>query len=458
MSDHEDGLEEAQYVSLDDNDEDDSNAILEALEDEAAKDALHVSASMRRHALRLGLRALRAARRGLMGNRGHCELLLGPKGGGTSSFLKTVSKALRRLRLCDEPEDGADNIADNGHGGGATAAPGRRVMTACIDLGLAMSSSPLDVLAEAAGIAPLPEKYRFDGVAAVRKAENDRLEAGLQFIAQALHAAGSALVLLLDEFHTVYTSTAAHNHLWRSAMYLLPNTLYVENRMRMFAVLSGGSAWLRRLAFGKAPLGQEHFPLDEASRLNLNSQRYHVYQFACLAGMDELRTFLRSHGTPGAHRSNDDVDDVFFASGGNMGLVTLYRQTGDPLQLYSHMAERFATCEKVLRQLHAARERVQQERGGAPASQWPAFTPVASMAGVADSELYAAADHGAILFDDEAGSVCFMTPALAAYAAGEANKNPARLSLPPSQIGARFDGALRLPRADRCDRAANGDS
>lgn len=168
----------------------------------------------------------------------------------------------------------------------AGASHENRVLVASIDLSLAMSKNTLQVLAEAACIAQLPPDYLFGDVADVGYEENLKLEAGLQFIGNALHVARSSLVLFVDEYHTVYTSRAAPNKMWQSAMYLLLNTVYNNNKMRMFAVLSGSSPWLQSLAFGHAALSEEQqkrFPLYEGSRLNLNSQRYHAHRYACLA-------------------------------------------------------------------------------------------------------------------------------------------------------------------------------
>jgi hypothetical protein len=241
---------------------------------------------MRQHAQRIGCRALAAARNGLIGNRGHCEILLGPKGDGKSTFMEIMPHVLRHLNLSDELDDG---------GSEDSASHRNQVLVASIDLNLSMSKNPLQVLADAAGITELPADYLFGNVVDVGHEENLKLKAGLQYIGKALHVARSSLVLFVDEYHSVYTSRAVPNKMWQSAMYLLPNIFYADNKMRMFTVLSGSSPWLRSLAFGHATLSDEQqkkFPLYEGSRLNLNSQRYHAHRYACLADVDEVRAFL----------------------------------------------------------------------------------------------------------------------------------------------------------------------
>lgn len=434
---------------------DDDDDVDDALESATTDSIFHVSESMRKHARRIGRRALAAARNGLISNRGHCEILLGPKGDGKSTFLEIMPHVLRQLNISDEFDEGAGSEDGASHR--------NRVLVASIDLNLSMSENPLQVLADATGIA-LPQAYLFGNVADVGHEENLKLKAGLQYIGKALHVARSSLVLFVDEYHTVYTSRAVPNKMWQSAMYLLPNTVYADNKMRMFAVLSGSSPWLRGLAFGHAVLSDKEkkkFPLYEGSRLNLNSQRYNAHRYACLADIDEMKTFLREKKMK---HDDDSVNEVYFASGGNVGTVSLYQNPEKKLQYYSHIGKHVEKSKTVLLALHAASETQQQYQGSPQPFPWFVPTPVDCIVNVNDKELYEAADHGAITYDDEARLVRFITPALAAYVAELENTSVKwldpfmRLCLryPYSTLGEYAEGALRLSLAEHSNGIAYG--
>lgn len=81
---------------------------------QAAAETQHIflSKSIRTHASRICCRALQAARHGLIGNRGHCELLVGAKGHGKSTFLTFLEHVLSKLTIADDGDDGDDDSGD----------------------------------------------------------------------------------------------------------------------------------------------------------------------------------------------------------------------------------------------------------------------------------------------------------------------------------------------------------
>ena len=161
---------------------------------------------------------------------------------------------------------------------------------------------------------------------------------------------------------------------------------------------------------------------------------------------------------------DDSVKEVYFASGGNVGTVCRYQNAEKKLQHYSHIGKHVEKSKTVLLALQAASEKQQQVQGSPQPFPWFVQTPVADIEGVTVKELYEAADHGAITFDDEARLVCFITSALATYVAELENTSVKwldpfmRLCLrhPYSKLGDYAEGALRLSLAEHFGGTAYG--
>ena len=404
-----------------------ASAVKAVVEATASAKELFLSDSMRTHASRICCRALRAARTGLDGNRGHCELLTGARGQGKTEFLLFLKEALSRLvdedgdsgddgdtdddSDSDDDDDDSDDDSDNhDHSGGNGCR--RPVRAIHIDLSTDASTHPLTLLAEAAGVTLAAKHLALDGI-----------RAGLQHIHDALVAAKACVVLLVDEYHTVYTSTILAHQLWRTALYCIPNTRFEGDRnMRVFAVLTGSSAWTHSLAFGQARRDPDRFPLYEGAKQNLNTQRYISRDFAALSSVQDVAGFLKyKHGV---EPDDETVDQSFFLTGGNIGRMASAREGTQGLP-YATTGNFLDTHLDLLQLLRKASEQCQIDTGDGPNKTFPWFldTPVRYLTEVNGGEavpaqrLYEAADSGAIVFYDEQQRVRFATPALASRVA-----------------------------------------
>ena len=106
-------------------------------------------------------------------------------------------------------------------------------------------------------------------------------------------------------------------------MYILPNADFpsTQEDMRIFAIVTGSSAWLRSLAFGHAAIGdaQINFPLYQGSMANLNYQRYVCDVYSCLSHIKELKAFLDFR-----NETERDEREVFRCTAANIGMVMTY--------------------------------------------------------------------------------------------------------------------------------------
>ena len=239
-------------------------------------------------------RSMTAALNGMMGgNAGTCFLLVGKKGTGKSSLLAALAG-----------EDGAF----------AQAVGGGRVVTIHLDMDKRRMSHPVQELTEEVGFT-LPEP-----TSRQKRHDPEGIEAALRVANDKLAAQGKALVLLVDEYQGAYKEEGGVLGAWRDLMYAIPNIKYNQKR-RIFAVVSGSSAWLRALAFGKAEIGTVpkmfagYTPITAG--MNLNSQKY-ACTYLDNFSVADCRTILQAWGKA------DLLEEVYFHTGGVPRLMENY--------------------------------------------------------------------------------------------------------------------------------------
>ena len=196
-------------------------------------------------------RSLTMALNGKMGGAaGTCFLLVGKRGTGKTSLLAALS----------------------GKGGAlARAVGGGRVATLRLSMAHYHRSHPVRHLEVWLDFEtpPLSEEEEEE--------DPEHTEAALRAANAKLTAENKVLVLLLDDYHGAYVEEHGNCGAWRSLMRAIPSLAYGEKR-RIFAIVSGMSAWLCAFALGKVPVADvsRNFPgyTHASQRMSLNSQEY----------------------------------------------------------------------------------------------------------------------------------------------------------------------------------------
>jgi hypothetical protein len=324
---------------------------------------------------------VRALNGGLQSNRGTCFVVVGQKGTGKTSLL--------RARAGEE-------------GALATALPDR-VHAVYVSMNeVCAGTNPLQLLRDALGLAPVAS----EAVGDVLRAANDKLWTD-----------NKALVLLLDEYQAAYAEKGGNHDAWRRFVYNIPASSYPRPR-RIFAVVGGSRAWLRALSFGKAKVqeAQEFFPgyTGEAQHMNLNSQRFICRSLDALS-MEECHAVLKKWHMP------KRTDEFYFATGGVLGLMEMYlageAQTYQRAKLTA--TTRWDTLlQAMVQMLDQNLQQRSDSKVAATARELMQPLPVADLClrcPTPAKDLYQASDEGYIRYDDDAGTVSFASPALAAY-------------------------------------------
>ena len=341
-------------------------------------------------------RSLTSALNGTMGsNAGTCFLLVGKKGTGKSSLLAALSG-----------ENGAM----------AKAVGGGRVVT----LNLDMDDDPLPH-----PVRRLELKLDFQTPALSEEDKEDdpkAVKAALLAANAKLTTEDKALVLLLDEYQAVYKEEHGVCGAWRDVLRAIPNLKY-NQKCRIFAIVSGSSAWLRALAYGKvsvASVASEDFPgYTPASRhMNLNYQKY-ACTYLDNFTLADCKTVLTVWGMA------DRLEEVYFHTGGVPRLMETYVENhGDYPYTKARLAAPTAAgvllrtmatmLDKHLRHTRTATptpERLMHKLG---------FQDVKELmekdgSSLTLAQVYSAADNGQVCFSDGELYVTFTTPILAAY-------------------------------------------
>jgi hypothetical protein len=337
-----------------------------------------------------------ALNEGINTNAGTCFLLVGKKGTGKSSLLAALAG-----------EDGAF----------AQAVGGGRVVTIHLDMDECDRPPPVRLLQLTLGFTP-PEptsrqkRHDPEGIVVALRAANDKLA-----------AEGKALVLLLDEYQGTYKEEGGNCGAWRKLMYAIPNIKYNQKR-RIFAVVSGSSAWLRALAFGKAEIGTVpkmfagYTPITAG--MNLNSQKY-ACTYLDNFSVADCRTILQAWGKA------DLLEEVYFHTGGVLRLMETYIGGHEDYPYTKAKLVGLTTEEAMLVTMAELLDQRLKE------TTRPAPTAENLMQKISVSELrralkskhlelptsqvYQAADEGSIRFHDNdmTPSITFTAPVLAAY-------------------------------------------
>ena len=330
----------------------------------------------------------------MIDNAGTCFLLVGKKGTGKSSLLAALGGK---------------------EGAMAQAVGGRRVITLNLDMDNRRLPHP---------VRRLELKLDFQTPALSEEEKEDDPEAVRAALLAAnakLTTENKALVLLLDEYQAVYREEHGICGAWRDLMHAIPNLKYNQER-RIFAIVSGSSAWLRALAFCHAEIGTvpKKFAgyTTSSAHQSLNHQKY-ACTYLDNFTLADCKTVLTVWGMA------DRLEEVYFHTGGVPRLMEHYVKSHED---YPYTKAKLAapTAAGVLLRTMATMldEHLQQTRTATLTSECLmhklAFFDVLERMENDGSSLtlaqeYSAADNGQVCFSDGELYVTFTAPILAAY-------------------------------------------
>ncbi|KAL6053533.1 hypothetical protein QOT17_017915 [Balamuthia mandrillaris] len=386
-----------------------------------------VCEQLKEHVERIVKRADRATREGFTTNRGNHDLILGIKGTGKSFFLQ-------RLADCFNRE------------------PSKQIVALYIDLAeeLRGSREPLQTIAEMLG-SVLGQAVSLSDICALW---------------DFLHRKKLCLVLLLDEYHTVYALETPVTNAWQLLMYRIGNGSWtgaigapISDRQRVMAVLTGSSPYLRSLAFGKLPVEetQSRFPGYKGLVSNLNSQRYIPFELSSIMIPYEWSLLLEAWGvTTDLALTDRQVKErqLFHLTGGNFGQLSAILENRSSRDHWATVqkhvtgphAQLLRAMEMALNgNLEAGRSR--QDDNPWDNMQWLPLSNLNSDTPFSLRQLYQASDDGAIQYDAFGEKVAFVSPLLASYL------HEQRLRGLPEWLSPRLRLCLRLPFSKLGDQA-----
>ena len=258
--------------------------------------------------------------------------------------------------------------------------------------------------------------------------ENQSDDLQLEAINAFLYENKKGLLLLLDEYHTVYSPKRCA---WRTIAYCIPNMqLRPGTSYCISAVLTGSSAWLYSLAYGFAlvdsPRVRGGFEGYHGRAMNINRQRYtcRVYNPISAEDLPKFIEHFAARSLP-ITPTDEFCEEVYFYAGLNIGQIERYLSDVEYKQNYmrsyciSHCPPLTGAFGNLLASLHnAQREQLCKLKSA------PSCADLMTMVAVWDFEkkfsldvLHEEADAGAVYLDEEHRKVGFSTPLLAAYVA-----------------------------------------
>ena len=340
--------------------------------------------------------------RGILLGNCHGRLVVGPKGTGKSSFLQALVLAVQKLA--------------------------EHTIAIWVDAATADVGSP--ALAIMRGVAellpvglPIPHEL-------VTAAENDDLPGVLDVV----FVMGLRVLLVVDEYPTVYSRPACVGDKWTRQVYAMGQR--ATSPQSHVVVLSGSAPYTRSMCFGKLPLDLAKYPSYLGRARNLNSERFQVRTLGPIITAEGLRQFIQSWQPPDDMIAESDprkllrqqsaLDGFFVTSGGNHrrmdDVLDALARGKAPSESWYKVADHATKYEPLRKAMvdHIVSSREAEGKRGILAEdpwsllRWIPWTSL-TVPGVADmalSERFAAADDGAIVFEQSmsSDSVRFVAP------------------------------------------------
>lgn len=239
------------------------------------------------------------------GGNSHHVLAHGPKGTGTSTFLKGFVKTVQLIGV---------RVVGIYHDVGATIQVHLQHKTLLDNIALDL---PSQIIVKALEIMGFSFPVEFDATS-------------LNSLSFWLKQNRMRVVFVVDEYHAAYTTGSAA--VFRTQIYHMINDV----NGGYFVTVAGSSAYLRGLCYGKLSEGMEQFPSYVPTAGNLNSQRTTLVRFDSLRGKDEFDQYLTAQyphllvvSTYGRSSREQFLESIFLATGGNRRAIEqVSRQLG----------------------------------------------------------------------------------------------------------------------------------
>lgn len=338
----------------------------------------------------------------LLGNC-HGRLVIGPKGTGKSTLLQALVLAVQRL-ASHTIAIWVDAAVDNGSDSPALAI--KRALEELLPVGL-----------------PVPPEL-------AKAADAGDISRVLDVIS----LIGLRVLLIVDEYATVFSRPACDGARWTRQLYAIGQR--ARSPQAHMVVLSGSAPYMRSMCFGKLSPDPDRYPSYAGRSGNLNSERFQVRTLGPIVTMEGLQQFIRSWEPPRAVLAEEvdprkklarraELDGFFVATGGNHrrmddALRTLARGEAPPRSWYK-VADQATKFEQLWRAMlkHLVDQGEEDGKRGALADDpwsllrwipWSSLGPDLVVMSLA--ERYAAADDGAIVFDQSMSTdrVRFVAP------------------------------------------------
>eukprot|EP01041_Mallomonas_annulata_P000536 gene536-1024_t len=340
---------------------------------------------------------------GLSGN-SHSRLIIGPNGNGKSTFLQALVFAVQKL---------------------ATS-----IIAIWMDASwLANCFSPLQLIQRGltkifpSGV-PLPPVF----LEAVAKGS-------VPGVLKILAAMKLRILLVIDEYHTIFTLPEDKGGIWRDQIYVLSQ----RNSRYHMVILSGSSPYMRSMCYGHHPLDFDKYPSYPGIRQRLCPSRCRSLELSPISDKNDLRNYIASlipcteaqKLTIERLNKDESLLNVFYMmTGGNYSLMAdmlpfISNMKTFMYKIYENGSEYKALWLGILTALEQEGEQDNNQKTDDPWTllRWVNWPPCCNTMSL--TERYKAVANGAIVTDHSLSGdrVRFVTPMQAMFTKEKRYKN-----------------------------------